>query len=294
MAPSPFPSVKLNDGHEIPLVGFGVGTKLSGRDNESEAIIRYAKTAIEAGFYHLDGAEAYQNEEELGAAIRASGVPRDALFVTTKTLVHDDEPLAVTLDRSLAKLGLDYVDLYLIHNPRFARTPADHQTRWAELEAAQAAGKVRSIGVSNYLQEHLEALLATAKVVPAVNQIEHHPYFQRPDLVAFSRQHGITVTAYGPLVPLTKGAPGPLDAVYPALAAKYGVTTTEIALRWTIQQGLVPITTSTNADRLKSIAATVPGLVLSDEDVAEITTVGKKKEFRGYGNRRVADVPAKA
>ncbi|ERS98543.1 hypothetical protein HMPREF1624_05328 [Sporothrix schenckii ATCC 58251] len=237
---------------------------------------------------------AYQNEEELGAAIRASGVPRDALFVTTKTLVHDDEPLAVTLDRSLAKLGLDYVDLYLIHNPRFARTPADHQTRWAELEAAQAAGKVRSIGVSNYLQEHLEALLATAKVVPAVNQIEHHPYFQRPDLVAFSRQHGITVTAYGPLVPLTKGAPGPLDAVYPALAAKYGVTTTEIALRWTIQQGLVPITTSTNADRLKSIAATVPGLVLSDEDVAEITTVGKKKEFRGYGNRRVADVPAKA
>lgn len=219
-------------------------------------------------------------------------MPRDQIFVTTKTTVHDDEPIAVTLDRSLAKLGLDYVDLYLIHQPRFAKTPEDHQKRWAELEAAQAAGKARSIGVSNYLQEHLEALLATAKVVPAVNQIEHHPYFQRPDLVAFNRKHGITVTAYGPLVPLTKGAPGPLDPVYLALATKYGVTTTEIALRWTIQQGIVPITTSTNADRLKSIAAAVPGLTLSDEDVAEITTVGKQKEFRGYGNRRLAAVPA--
>lgn len=218
-------------------------------------------------------------------------MPRAQLFVTTKTTVHDGESLGVSLDRSLAKLGLDYVDLYLIHHPRFAKTPEDHQRRWAELEATQASGKALSIGVSNYEQEHLEAVLATAKVVPAVNQLEHHPYYPRPELIAFNKKHGITVTAYGPLVPLTKGAPGPLDPVYTKLAEKYGVTDTEIALRWTIQQGIVPITTSTKAERLERIVDKVPGLSLSDADVAEITTVGKEKKFRGFGQRRPAEVP---
>ena len=235
---------------------------------------------------------AYQNEEALGAAIRASGVPRDELFVTTKASVHDGEPLGVSLDRSLSKLGLDYVDLYLIHKPGFAKSPADHQTRWAELEAAQAAGKARSIGVSNYEPDHLAALLATATVVPAVNQIEHHPYLPQHALVAFCRQHGIVVTAYGPLVPLTKGAPGPLDAVYARLAAKYDVTATEVALQWSVQQGVVPITTSRSAERVAAIAGHLPGLVLSAEDEAEITRVGSEKEFRGFNHPRPAP-PAK-
>ncbi|CAK7235493.1 hypothetical protein SBRCBS47491_009311 [Sporothrix bragantina] len=288
---APFKTVKLNDGHEIPIVGFGVGTKLSKRNNESEDIIRYAKQAIDAGFHHLDGAESYQNEEELGAAIKASGVPRDQLFVTTKAAVHEGETLGESLDRSLAKLGLDYVDLYLIHQPRFAQKPEDHQTRWAELEAAQAAGKARSIGVSNYQIEHLEALLATAKIVPAVNQIEHHPYHTQSELVAFNHKHGIAVTAYGPLVAITKGSPGPLDEVYPRLAVKYGVTTTEIALQWSIQQGVIPITTSSKADRLVGIVHNLPNLKLSEEDEAEITKVGSEKKFRGFGQRRLEHPP---
>ncbi len=213
-------------------------------------------------------------------------MPREKLFVTTKASCHEGDTIDESLTRSLTKLGLDYVDLYLIHQPYFAKTPEDLQKRWADMEAVQAAGKARSIGVSNYLQEHLEPLLATAKVVPAVNQIEFHPYLQRRDLLDFNRKHGIAIAAYGPLVAITKGAPGPVDPVYDDLAKKYGVTTGEVALRLCIDQDVIAVTTSSSEQRLQSIFAKVPAFKLTPEEVNAISEAGSQKEFQAFGRRR--------
>jgi diketogulonate reductase-like aldo/keto reductase len=226
----------------------------------------------------------YENEEELGEAIKKAGVPRDKLFVTTKAAFKsNDESAEVSLARSLAKLGLDYVDLYLIHHP--PTTPEESQKRWAELEKVQAAGYARSIGVSNYREEHLVPLLATAKVVPAINQIEFHPYYQSPDLLPLLREHGIAISAYGPLVPLTRAPGGPVDPVLEELSQKYGVTTAEILLRWVIDQKIVAITTSTNEERLRSIVAHVPAFHLTADEVARIAEEGRKKEYKAFGRR---------
>ncbi len=191
----------------------------------------------------------YGNEAELGAAIKECGVPREKLFVTTKIVGTKKTDTEAAFAESLKKLQLDYVDLYLIHAPHFADSDEELQQKWADLEAIQASGRAKSIGVSNYLIPQLEATLKTAKVVPAVNQIEFHPYLQHGDLLEFHRKHGIATEAYGPLSAILKGSPGPLDATYKELAHKYGVTPGEIALRWCIDQGVVTVTTSSKEDR---------------------------------------------
>ncbi|KAH8901363.1 Aldo/keto reductase [Thozetella sp. PMI_491] len=280
---APIPTIKLNDGHEIPVLAYGLGTANSKRRNSSEDIVEHTITGIKAGFYHLDGAESYDNEEELGSAIRAAGVPREKLFVTTKASMRSNDPIEKSFSRSLEKLGLDYVDLYLIHQPYYAKMPEDHQKRWAELEAIKASGRARSIGVSNYLQEHLEPLLVTAKVVPAINQIEFHPYHQSPELFPFLKKHGIAVSAYGPLVPLTKAPGGPVDPILETLSKKYGVSTGEVLLRWVIDQGIVAITTSSKEERLKGIVGHVPAFNLAPEEIEQITVEGRKKEYKAFG-----------
>ncbi len=230
---------------------------------------------------------AYGNEIELGAAIKASGVPREKLYVTTKingTAVLDTKK---AFEESLSKLGLGYVDLYLIHAPYFAKTDEDLQAKWAELEEIQASGKAKSIGVSNFLQKHLEVILKTAKVVPAINQIEYHPYLQHGDLLDFHRKHGIATSAYAPLTAITKAAPGPLDKTYETLAKKYDVTPGEIALRWVIDQGFVALTTSGKEERMKQYLK-VFSFKLTPEEVKEITEIGKKKNFRGFWKDKFA------
>lgn len=233
----------------------------------------------------MDGADGYGNEVELGRAIKQAGVPREKLYVVTKA----SEPaagrnLSEDLTTSLDKLGLDYVDLYLIHQPFFADgNPALLQQKWAEMEAIRASGRARSIGVSNFLQKHLEVVLETAKVPPAINQIEYHPYLQHEgDLVAFHREKAIAVSAYAPLTAVTKARPGPLDDVYPALAKKYGVTEGEVALRWVLDQGIVAVTTSSNEERLRQYITRLPSIKLTPAEVDLIAGKGKLKHFRGF------------
>lgn len=227
---------------------------------------------------HLDGAELYNTEPELGVAIKESGLPRSSFFITTK-VIHNIDNIPHAIDQSLKKLGLDYVDLFLIHSPWFAKSPADLQTTWAAMEEVQRSGKARSIGVSNYLVEHLETVLETAKIKPAVNQVEFHPYLQRENLVPWSEERGIVTSAFGPLTSITKGRPGPTDTVVERLAKKYGVSQEAILLRWCVDQGIVAITTSSKESRLRDYMG-VTGFKLTEGEVAEIGAEGQKKHLR--------------
>ncbi|KAK3304412.1 NADP-dependent oxidoreductase domain-containing protein [Chaetomium strumarium] len=287
------PHLKLSDGNEIPMLGYGLGTanykRGANRDKFDEKIVNNAVTAIKSGYYHLDGAEVYGNEPELGAAISRSGVPRSKLFITTKTSCRPGDSIEAAFSRSLAKLRVDYVDLYLIHSPFWAGSPAELQQKWAEMEALKDSGRARSIGVSNYLREHLEAVLATAKHPPVVNQIEYHPYLQHEGgLVDFCREKGIAVEAYAPLSAVTRAAPGPVDAVYERVAKKYGVTTGEVALRWCLDQGIVTLTTSSNEERLKEWMQRLPLFKLTPTEVEEIATKGREKHYRAFWMEKFA------
>ncbi|KFG80626.1 putative NADPH-dependent alpha-keto amide reductase [Metarhizium anisopliae] len=275
------PTLKLNDGNEIPVLAYGLGTanykSTSGYD---QSVVAITKTAIDLG--RTNKSPVYGNEEELGAAIKASGVPRSQLFVTTKAHGEQQKPTQEAFELSLQKLGLDHVDLYLLHGPWFAASHEELQQKWADLEAIKASGKAKSIGVSNFLQEHVEVILQTAKVVPAINQIEYHPYLQHGDLVAFHKKHNIAVSCYGPLLPLTRAKGGPVDAVWSELAGKYGVSESEIGLRWILDQGLVALTTSSNKGRLQDYLAKLGTFELTQEEVARIAEVGNRYHFRGF------------
>ncbi|KAI0970939.1 aldo/keto reductase [Xylaria arbuscula] len=281
------PNLKLNDGHEIPLFGFGLGTARS--KDEAEKTTQITVTAIKNEYYHLDGAESYKNETELGAAIKKSGVDRSKLFVTTK-LQNTTGDVPHAFAASLARLGLDYVDLYLIHAPFSATSPEHLQKTWADLEAIQASGRARSIGVSNFAVEHLKTILQTARVPPALNQIEYHPYLQHSSdkLLQFCRENNIAVAAYAPLTAVTKAKPGPVDAIYAELARKYGVEEGDVALRWCIDQGIVAITTSASEQRLQGYMNKLPAFKLTPREIETIAAEGEKKHFRGFWTNRYA------
>ena len=176
---------------------------------------------------------------------------------------------------------------YLIHQPWFAQTDEDIQKAWAQMEAVQAKGLAKSIGVSNYLPVHIKALLRTAKVVPVCNQIEFHPYLQRTELLALHKQHGIATTAYSPLTAATRAAPGPLDDYFAALSKKYAVSAGEISLRWCIDQDIVPITTSSKEQRLSDMLR-IFTFSLTPKEVEEITRIGNTHHFRGYWTDKFA------
>jgi len=231
--------------------------------------------------------QVYGNEAEVGAAIKESGIPREKLYVTTKIDGAKVKDTQESFEISLKKLQLDYVDQYLIHAPFFAEGSEEAlQAKWADLEAIQASGRAKSIGVSNFTKKDVEIILKTAKIIPAINQIEFHPYLQHGDLLEFQNSKGIATSAYAPLTAVLKAAPGPLDETYAALARKYGVTPGEIALRWVIDQGVVVLTTSSKEDRLRAYQK-VGKFKLTPKEVETIKEIGKEKNFRGFWKHKI-------
>jgi diketogulonate reductase-like aldo/keto reductase len=252
--------ITLNDGCAIPQLGLGVWQTRAGKACEAAVL-----GALEAGYRHIDTAAMYGNEESVGAAIKRSGIRREDIFVTTKLWNTDHDNPERALERSLGKLNLDYVDLYLIHFP----VPQRRQS-WRVLEGLQAKGKARSVGVSNFTIRHLTELLAETDRVPAVNQVEFHPYLYQRDLLEFCNAKGIVIEAYSPLthgerlkdpklVALAKRYPsGALD---PAGRSPWSLrdrlsrlaenrSTAQILIRWALQHGLVVIPKSAKRARI--------------------------------------------
>lgn len=250
--------VTLNDGRLIPQLGLGVWRIRAGA--ACEAAVR---AALEAGYRHIDTASLYGNEESVGAAIRQSVIPREEIFVTTKlwNTEHDNPERA--LDTSLRKLKFDYVDLYLIHYP-----VPERRRSWPVLEALRAKGKARSIGVSNFTIRHLKELLAATETVPAVNQVEFHPYLYQRDLLDFCAARGIIIEAYSPLTQGTRlndrkliaiakryasaGSQSVNDWSHPASTPRHSASKSpaQILIRWALQHGLVVIPKSANRSRI--------------------------------------------
>lgn len=249
---------RLNTGATIPTVGLGVWQAARG-----EVTRGAVRAALSQGYRHVDTARIYGNEADVGAAVRDGAVPREQVFVTTK-LWNDDQGYDRALrafDQSLERLGLDYVDLYLLHWP----VAGKRLDSWRALERLFAEKRARAIGVSNFLVPHLRELLDRATVVPAVNQIELTPFLQRRDTVALCEERGIVVEAYSPL---TRGARLG-HATVTAVARRAGRTPAQVLLRWGVQRGFVVLPKSTNADRIAENAALFD-FALDDGSMAEL------------------------
>jgi 2,5-diketo-D-gluconate reductase A len=256
------PRIQLNDGYSIPQLGLGV---FKVDPDETERIV---SDALEVGYRHIDTARIYGNEEGVGRAIAASGIPREELFITTKLWNDDQGTQSVydAFDRSLERLGLDALDLYLIHWP----TPANDRyvETWRAFEQLRESGRVRSIGVSNFLVPHLERLLAETDVVPAVDQIELHPYLQQPETTAFAEANGIAIESWGPLgqgkYPLFE-----LPEVTSAAEA-HGKTPAQVVIRWHLQRGHIVFPKSNGRERMAE-NFDVFDFALTDDEMSAIT-----------------------
>nr|WP_308168194.1 aldo/keto reductase [Nonomuraea sp. NEAU-A123] len=254
------PNVTLNNDVAMPQLGFGV---FQVPDDETTAAVT---SALEAGYRSIDTAAIYGNERGVGRALAASDIPREELFVTTK-LWNDDQGYDATLaafDTSLEKLGLDHVDLYLIHWPTPARDR--YLDTWRAFEKLLADGRTRAIGVSNFQVPHLQRLLEHTGITPVVNQVELHPALQQSELRAFHAEHRIATEAWSPLA---QGAVLGAQAIVD-IAGKYGVSPAQVVLRWHLQTGNVVIPKSVTPERIRQ-NLDVFGFELSDDAIAAIT-----------------------
>ncbi|OOC59148.1 aldo/keto reductase [Paenibacillus ihbetae] len=256
----------LNDGVKMPWLGLGVW-----KTKEGEEVIQSVKSAIAAGYRMIDTAAIYGNEEGVGQAIRESGVSRDELFITTKVW-NDDQGYEKTLqafETSRKKLGLEVVDLYLVHWPGRDK----YLETWKALIHLQKEGLVRSIGVSNFQIRHLKHIIEETGVVPVVNQVELHPLLSQKELLAYARENNIVLEAWSPLMQ------GNLDhPVLAQIAEKYGKTTAQVILRWDIQNGVIVIPKSIKEHRIRE-NANIFDFELSAEDMAAIDGLNENKRF---------------
>ncbi|HWS49732.1 MAG TPA: aldo/keto reductase [Microbacterium sp.] len=262
------PTIELNDGNSIPQLGFGV---FRVEPVETERIV---SDALEVGYRHIDTAAVYGNEEGVGRAIAASGIPREELFITTKLWNADQgaESAPSAIDASLERLGLDHVDLYLIHWPRPDRDL--YVETWRAMEQMKADGKTRSIGVSNFTVDHLQRVIDESDTVPAVNQVELHPAFSQSALRTFARQQGIHIESWGPLGQGKYDLFG-MPAVAEAAQA-HGVSPAQVVIRWHLQNGLIVFPKTNSRDRMAQ-NFDVFGFELSDDEVNAIDRLDEGK-----------------
>lgn len=259
------PYITLNNGSEIPQLGFGVWQIQNGTEAESAV-----GEALNTGYRLIDTAAAYGNEESVGRAIRHSGVPREEIFVTTKLWNGDQgyDSAHKAFDASLERLGLEYVDLYLIHWPmpkmdKYVET-------WKAFEEIYESGQAKAIGVSNFKPNHLERLLTEAKVVPAVNQIELHPQFVQDETRAYCKAHNIAIESWSPLGGSKNNLTG--NSQLMSIGEKYGKTAAQVIIRWHLEQGLIVIPKSSNPQRIAE-NFDVFDFTLGEEDMAQIATL---------------------
>lgn len=258
--------LKLNDGNVIPQIGFGVF--LIPNDGSTYNAV---KTALQSGYCHIDTAAAYFNEEEVGKAVRESGIKREEIFVTSKLWLQDYgyEAAKKGIDTSLKKLGLEYIDLYLLHQPYFDTIGA-----WQALSKAQKAGKIKSIGVSNMTPKLFNEFVAQIDVKPAVNQVECNPYFQQKELREVLKKHGTLLEAWYPLGHGNKELLN--NEILVKLAQKYGKDTVQIILRWHIQEGNIALPKATSEAHIKG-NIDVFDFALADDEMAQIRALDTGK-----------------
>ena len=252
-------TVKLNNGIEMPLEGFGV-FQVPDPSVCEQAVL----DAIDTGYRLIDTAAAYMNEEAVGRAIAKCGVPREELFITTKLWVQDAsyEGAKQAIETSMQKLGLSYIDLYLIHQPM-----GDYIGAYRAMEEAYKAGKLRAIGVCNCYPHVLADICETVAVKPAVNQVELHPFFQQENALALMREYGVHPEAWGPFA---EGSHGIFThPVLTAIGQKYGKSAAQVALRWNVQRGVTVIPKSVHKERMEQ-NINIWDFTLSGEDMAEI------------------------
>ncbi len=261
MSSPQIPTVTLNNGVQMPVLGFGVYAV------PAEETERVVTDALAAGYRHLDTAAAYENEAAVGRAIAASGIPRDELFITTKLWISDagEEPARRAFERSLGRLGLDRLDLYLIHQPY-----GDYYGSWRAMEKLYAEGATRAIGVSNFHPDRLIDLIDHNEITPAVDQIETHPFFQRTTDQQVMTERGVQHESWGPL---GQGRSDLLtNPVLSEIAQAHGKSVAQITLRWLLQRDIVVIPKSARPERMRE-NLDVFDFALTDEQTAQIATL---------------------
>lgn len=254
--------VTLNNGIKMPMQGFGVF-----QIPDATVCGQAVTDAINVGYRLIDTASVYQNEQAVGAAIRKSGIPREELFITTKAWISEMgyDRTRRAFESSLARLGLDYIDLYLVHMPF-----GDYYGAWKVMEGLYAAGRVRAIGVCNFEPDRLMDLCRNVKVVPAVNQVETHPYTQQTEAIRIMQSLGIQIEAWGPLAEGRNGL-----FTHPVLSAighKYGKSAAQVVLRWHLQRGVAAIPKSVHKGRMAENFA-IGDFLLADEDMEVIAAM---------------------
>src|SRR5450759_594009 len=266
-------TVDIAPGVAMPRLGVGTYKAVVGGDVENEVA-----EALSIGYRGIDTAALYRNEDGVGRMVRASGIPRDELFIATKVW-NSEQGYDLTLeafDDSLGQLGMDHVELYLMHWP----IPSKMRDAWRAMEAIQKSGRARAIGVCNFLPHHLEELLSLAEIPPAVDQVEFHPRLQQPELQAFCREHGIVQQAWAPLM---RGGVFRIPELV-AIAEEHGKTAAQVSIRWILQLGVTTIPKSIHAERLQE-NADIYDFELTDEEMAVIGSLDRNERIGPHPDR---------
>ena len=263
-------TVKLVNGVEMPYFGLGVFKTKEGSEVENSV-----KWALESGYRHIDTAAIYKNEKGVGNALKASGIPRNELFITTKAWNDNQRNNTVMegFEESLELLQTDYIDLYLIHWPVIGK----YNATWKVMEKIYRSGRAKAIGVSNFLQHHLEDLFKIAEIKPMVNQVECHPYLVQQPLINFCQANNIVYEAWSPIM---RGAVNDIP-LFKELSEKYKKAPVQIVLRWDLQKGIVTIPKSVHLDRIKSNAE-IFDFELSEADINRIDKLDKNERFGSH------------